>query len=275
VEGSFLEPGSRGPSAPTAAGDTVTLALQGDTVTLEQYAAGVERFAQLVDALAREAGASVRWEIEDLEVGSAITTARAVSTNGTPSADIERVTHAFLSVGIALERHEPIPFSPEVQQAAEEVADVLRLGVDAIRFETAEAEAVVTSAEPQVPPPVISRQSFRPAYGAVRGRVQTLSNRNTLRFTLYDLLTDRAVSCYVAKEQEELLRDIWGRQAEVEGVVSRDPLTGRPLSVRQVRDIRPLPEAEPQAWRRSRGAVPRRKGEPRAEDRIRRLRDAE
>jgi hypothetical protein len=158
--------------------------------------------------------------------------------------------------------------------AADHVVQVLRMGVEAIRFETAEADAivsdVVSNAERLRMPPV-----FRAALGTVRGRVQTVSNRNTLRFTLYDLLTDRAVSCYVPTGQEELLRDVWGRRAEVEGLVSRDPLSGRPVSVRQVRSVRLLPEAQPQAWRRSRGAVPRRAGEPRAEERIRRMRDAE
>jgi hypothetical protein len=270
-----LEPGSRRSGVPTASGDTVTLALQGETVTLEQYAVGVEGFARLVDALAREAGASVRWEVEDLEMGSAITTARAVSSNGTRPEDIERVTHAFLRVGQALENREPVPFSGEVQKAADAVAEVLRLGVEAIRFETAEAEAVVTNVGSQGTPVLSPPQPVPSAFGSVRGRVQTLSNRRTLRFTLYDLLTDRAVSCYVAPEQQELLRDIWDKRAEVEGFVSRDPWTGRPLSVRQVRDIRVLPELEPGAWRRSRGAAPRRKGDPRAEDRIRRMRDGE
>ena len=75
------------------------------------------------------------------------------------------------------------------------------------------------------------------AYGGVTGRIQTLSSRGGLRFTLFDTLFDRAVSCYLAEGQEELMRDVWGRMAVVEGLVTRDRATGRPQVIRSVRGV--------------------------------------
>lgn len=251
--------------------ETATLALQGERVTLDQFAASVTHFTGLLHALSREADVpKLEWEVEALEVGSTTTTARAVPNGYSPEA-VERVTASFLEVGQALQFRHPIPYGPEVQEEAAALADVLRSGVEAVRFETAVADAIVTEpllADPPAPPP-----TFRPARGSVRGRVQTLTNRRTLRFTLYDLITDRAVACYVRPEDEEKMRGIWGEIADVEGLVSRDPLTGRPVAVRQVTAIRLVPTGESHGYRRARGASPRRAGQSRAEDRIRRLRD--
>ena len=43
-------------------------------------------------------------------------------------------------------------------------------------------------------------------YGAIEGRVQSLSQRKGLRFTLYYQEFDRAVSCYLSEGQEERMR---------------------------------------------------------------------
>jgi hypothetical protein len=113
-----------------------------------------------------------------------------------------------------------------------------------------------------------------PVYGAIEGRIQTLTNRGSLRFTLYDTHNDKAVSCYVAEGQEDLLRDVWGRRALVEGRIRRDSQTGRPLTIRDVRRIVPLPEPEPYRFYEARGILPLMPGEEMPEERIRRLRDA-
>jgi hypothetical protein len=251
--------------------DTVTLALQGE-VSLEQFAEAVRRFSALVSELSAETKATgVRWEISDLEVGSTMATARGVADE--PKV-IERVVHSYLEVGQALEGGTTVPFSPRVQAEAQGLAAILTDGIQAVRFETAEADAIVTrlaeAKAPQLPEPTEPRT----AYGAVTGRVQTLTSRNRLRFVLYDTIHDRAVSCYLAEGSEDQARDIWDKMATVEGMVSRDPLTGRPLTVREIRRVEILDEGEPSGYERARGARPRRRDEAKAEERIRRLRDA-
>jgi hypothetical protein len=85
--------------------------------------------------------------------------------------------------------------------------------------------------------------------------VQTLTSRGALRFTLYDTFYDKAVSCYLREGQEEIMRDVWGLTASVEGVVTRAPDSGRPLNVRNVWNVTPVKVAEPSGWLSARGAI--------------------
>ena len=75
------------------------------------------------------------------------------------------------------------------------------------------------------------------AIGTVTGRVQTLQARGSLRFTLYDLVHDKAISCFLRPGAEDLMRGAWGNVVEVTGLVTRDAVTDRPRSVRDVIDI--------------------------------------
>src|SRR5690606_8099939 len=79
-------------------------------------------------------------------------------------------------------------------------------------------------------------------FGGVRGRIESMSRRGRLQFTLYDALTDRGVQCYLAAGMEDAMREVWGKLAIVEGIVHRDPVYGRPITVREVRGITIIPE---------------------------------
>jgi hypothetical protein len=251
--------------------DTVTFALEGD-ITLPTFRAAIDRFERLVASLTEEiaAEARIRWVIADLGTGSATATVRAVPGTAGAEAQIDRVVESYLAVGKALAAGETPGFAPDVQEAAWEVASVVNGEVEAVRFETAIADAVLTSApEPATAP---ERAPPRVAFGGVRGRVQTLSSRGRLRFTLYDALYDKAVSCYLAEGQEDIMRDAWGHVALVEGWVTRDPATDRPLSIRGIERVTLLPEGDPHGYRRARGAV---LGRELPEAIIRRLRDGD
>lgn len=103
--------------------------------------------------------------------------------------------------------------------------------------------------------------------------MQTLSSRGSLRFTLYDLVFDKAVSCYLEPGHEETMRGVWGKLASVEGWVTRDTLTGRPISVRRITSVQPRREVEPGSFREARGAVRAGPDAERPEVAIRRMRD--
>jgi hypothetical protein len=247
--------------------DTITLALNGD-VAIDDFSRAIEHFGRLVSALTQEVGRGVQiaWVVDQLEAGSAITTIRGEAED---PASVERVVRAFADVGEALAEQRPIPFSPKVADEARAIVRVVGKSITSVRFETPETDAVIVSHDVQaVPLPKII------GYGAVEGRVQTLSSRGQLRFTLYDALNDRAVICYVDEERAELMRNIWGRRVIVEGLLTRDPATGQPQTVRAVTRIEDLPDNEPGSYRRAIGAL---RGRPLGlspEDAIRRLRDA-
>ncbi len=257
------------------AGDTVTFAINSEELSMERFAIAIRRFVDLLSALNREIGqgAKIDWILTDLSFGSAVATAQAKIENEDQRQVVEQIAHSYLEVGRALQSAEPIPFSHRVEGHAIRVRDLLvDSDIEGITFETSENEVVIE--RPQGPQP-LPAEAWGYAYGAVTGRVQALTNRGSLRFTLYDRLNDRAVSCYMEPGHEDQMRDIWGKLVAVEGKVRRDTRTGRPLTVRSIRTISPTTEYERGAYRQARGAVPREPTEPRAEEVIRRLRDAE
>jgi hypothetical protein len=253
--------------------DTVTLALQGD-VSLSEFSTAVTRFNALVAALTTELHAEdVAWQIEALDYSSAITTARGVSLNGGHPDRIDQVVRSYLEVGQALEQGITIPFPAPIQKEAQGLAGLLEKAsrMEAVRFETAESEAIIR--EPAQTTTVSPPAKHEAAYGSVTGRVQTLSSRNALRFVVYDHINDRAVSCYLVEGRESMMRQMWDRVATIEGWISRDPETGRPLTVRRVSNVTPLAEVEPHDYMKARGALPHMENDPLPETQIRRLRD--
>lgn len=248
-------------------GDTVTLALDGD-VYLGDFAKAIQGLQSLISALEKEVarGANIEWGVDSLERSSAIATCRGVSAS--PEA-VERVTEAYLAAGRAREQGSPVPFGEPVKTALGSIASIIDGRVRSIRLETADGEAILQSPESRASP-----VALRVAFGAVTGRIQTLSSRGGLRFTLYDLVNDKAISCYLGEGQEETLRGLWGSIAIVEGSVTRDAVTGRALAVRRVTRVVPKREVEAGSYRLAMGAVPKPPKADSPEVIIRRLRDA-
>lgn len=249
------------------ANDTITLSLSGE-VSLDQLADAAKDLSALVDALSGEIAKHERaeWIVEYLEAGSATMTFAGQAAD---EETVERIVRAYAVVGRSLESGGTLPYSPKVEKAAKRITSLLNGSVTAVRFETPEETATVVS-----PSFNVAGQRQLHAYGAVEGRVQTLTSRGGLRFVLYDSLFGRAVYCYLEAGGEDLMRGAWDRRAVVEGWVSREPITGRPVSVRQVTSVRLLDEGERGSYRKARGAVPLGTDEPPPEETIRILRDA-
>jgi hypothetical protein len=250
------------------ANDSITYALSGE-VTKEAFAAAAADLSALIDALTADLVGKERpeWVVEYLEAGSATMTFAGVGEDVEEA--VEKIVHGYAAVGRSLERGDPVPYSPRVERAARRLTDVLNGSVTAVRFETPEESATVVS-----PSATVETQRHLQAYGAVEGRVQTLTSHGGLRFVLYDALFGKAVYCYLNVGSEELMRGAWDRRAVVEGWVSRDPVTGRPVSVRKVSSVSLLDEIQRGAYRQARGAVPTSREEPLPEEVVRTIRDA-
>lgn len=248
--------------------DSITLGLSGE-VSLAQLASAVNDLSALVATISDEVGGQeneAEWIVEYLDAGSATLT---FAGQAAEEDIVEKIVRAYEIVGRNLERGEPIPYSSKVEKAARRITSLLNGTVTAVRFETPGATATVIS-------PSVKAEAQRQlhAYGAVEGRIQTLTSRGGLRFVLYDSLFGKAVYCYLKAGGEDLMRGAWDRRAVVEGWVSREPVTGRPVSVRQVSSVRHLDDGERGSYRKARGAVPPGDGAPPPEETIRILRDA-
>ena len=256
--------------------DTVTFKVSGE-LTMEDFARTVRRFTDLVMALNKDTADAddLEWMLADVQFGSLAATAQARPKAGKEWSDdlrrgAEQVTDSYLEVGRALEAQTPIPGSDRVDEEARRIRDLTEK-IETITFETLVDDITIENVPEPHPLPDYARAYAR---GAVEGRVQALTNRGSLRFTLYDTLYDRAVSCYMVEGRQDQMKDLWGRLVVVEGLVRRDPRTGRPQTVRSVQNITTLREPEPDIHRRARGAALREQGQMRSEDAIRRVRDA-
>lgn len=259
-----------------ATSETLTVALEGPDISLSSFASAVTALDALLKGLSAEVAPNSRlvWEVEDLQVGSAIATVRGRTVSGDPEA-VDRVSVAYETIGAALTRGDPIPYSERVRHDVAALTSVLDDHVRAVRLETANKDYTIAG-DRELPSPPLPVRWERPhiSLGAVEGRIQTLSNRRSLRFTLYDSLDDQAVACYLNPGEEDRVRVLLGRRVIVEGEIRRDPWSGRPTAIRQITDIVPLPEREPDEWQAARGALADVwNGEP-AEETIRRIRDA-
>jgi hypothetical protein len=248
--------------------DTITLILSGD-VPLATFAETMGRFSALVQQLSDEVvgEGEIEWQISHLEGGSATASVRGIYHQ---AADIERVVRAYGIVGTSLEQNQPIPYSEEVARQAMAITSILDGKVTSVKFVTEDHTASISKPFIEEHEDIDRRYSF----GTVTGVIETISLRGQLKFTLYDSLFDRAVACYLDREQQERLRDAWGKQVSVTGWIFRDPDTGRPTAVHGIKGIAILDEVAPGSFERARGVIPWREGDDLPEVVIRRVRDA-
>jgi hypothetical protein len=253
--------------------DTVSLALEGE-VSLEQFAVAVQRFQELIRSLSREVipdrPSQARWVIDFLDAGSAALAARGVG--GRPG-EVEAVIDAVDLLASAAELQRPLPFSEATHVKVEQLTALLNGAISELRLGAADKSYVITAPDSQNIPPMVGSNLPMETIGAVTGRVETLAHR-TMRFSLYELLEDKRVDCFLRQGQEPLVANVWGKLAVVEGLVKRDARSGKPVSVRDISAVQSFDDPEPGRWRSSAGIAP---GPitPTPEDTIRRMRDDE
>ena len=245
--------------------NTLTFEL-GGRVEIADFANGIAAFQRLVAALTPR-DADVAWVVEDLQPGSAVVTLRGESDD--PAA-VELIVDDYEKVAAALSRHEDLPQQLDQRATAAAYAISDLTGVfDSVRFETTDVDHAIyrKGHDPY-------RPSTRLSLGGITGTIQASGNRGGLRFNLYESVLNKAVACYLASGQEELMRHAWGRRASVSGKISREASTGRPIAIRNIMGVKILENTPPGSYRRARGAVPWQPGDLLPEEAIRRLRDA-
>lgn len=248
--------------------ETVTLALNpGAAVALGDFVAAMSHFDRLLRALAQAHRGKdmpeMTWRLDGLAGGSAVVTASAEHPAAAAAAD------GYLQAARCDERESRVQ-GKRVEASAGKLLGMLGSGIEEMRFETSRGEVVLQYGGERKPVDV----PLAVALGEVEGVVETLSRRRGLKFTLYEPLFDRPVSCYVREDSAEHLRGIWGKRVIVEGRVSRDPATGSAVAIRDITAITPVVPTAPGAWRKTRGAIKARPGSPPPEEIVRKMRDA-
>lgn len=251
-------------------GDTLTLSLDGE-VRLADWAVALRELREMIDALAVQLSidTDLDWVVDDLRASSALATIRGVGDTEA----VQRVVRGYERVGESLEQNKPVPFGPEVSAPANRIAALINGSISSVRFETAARDCIV-QARPEaadVSGEIQSDSSPNEAWGMIEGRIQTVTTRGTLRFTLYDSVFDRAVSCYLSPQHaQDTMLDVWDKMARVEGWIARSPDTGRPYAVRRIQSIAVV--GVPVDFRKARGVLSFDRTR-RPEDMIRKTRD--
>lgn len=245
--------------------DDLTLTLDGD-VSIHDFATAISALDRLIKSLTEAIAddkSTIRWVVTELEAGSATTTLTGYAES---QQDVQGVIAAYSIVGRALSTGGAIPYSEKVRREAQKIMSVLGGEVSSITFDTTDERTTVL-------PELKGHREVKTStsFGAVEGRVQTLSNRAGVKFTLFDAIHDKPVQCYLETERQDELRDLWGKRVLVEGMVTRNARTGHPFNIRQISFIEVLPIIEPGTFREARGVLEYK--EP-ADITIRRLRDA-
>lgn len=245
----------------------LTFALEGE-LTLDDFSEAIKDFNALVSALSQEIGGTTKidWRIDELNAGSALATIHGVSSD---EQVVLGVVQGYAAVGKALQNRTPIPYSEKVRRAARSMRRRVKGSINSIRLETTFGEAIITRETE-------GRQESPIAYshGEVKGIVQTLTNRGGLRFTLYELLFDKPISCYLDEGQENIMRGAWGRKVIVSGLIGRESEQKRPVVVRHITNVQILDDTPPGNYRLARGIIPYNEESEKPEVIIRAMRDA-
>ncbi|MCG3199210.1 MAG: hypothetical protein HUU16_08985 [Candidatus Omnitrophica bacterium] len=241
--------------------DTLTLALEGE-IPLQAFSEAVRNLSLMIESLTQEISSpdSVDWIIQDLSAGSATATIRGLPRTKAGKRTIGKVIAGYEEVATCLQEGRKIPFSESVSAPALAISGILNGKVKSVRFETSDFDAQVEKPVATTPSGLVEGglppKSFVKVHGAIRGRIQSISNRGSLRFTLYDMNDDHAIGCYLKPGSEDLLRASWGKVAVVHGVIRRDTRTGKAFSVREITSLKTQRERTPGAWRGIVGIAP-------------------
>lgn len=232
--------------------ETITLSLLGE-VRLDVFASALGNLHSLIKELGKEVAdsAEIDWNVEGLEPGSALASFRGNARKDEEQPRVREVARAYAASGLSLQNETLFPYSKTTEKAALNILKVLDGGVEEVIFETEETEAVINFRNGHrkrefVVPPV-------PSYGAIEGRIQTLSSRGRLRFSLYDAF-GRRISCYLSEGNEDMMRDAWDKWVVVEGKIRRDA-DGRPISIRNVTEIKQRDAGPPKGYLEARGIL--------------------
>lgn len=251
--------------------NTVSLKLNGD-VSLSDFAKVMNHLTSLIQELTEEVGeqAEIEWEIAKLESGSATAVIMGKSHN---EFVVDKIVHAYEVIGKSITHNEPIPYSETIAYEAFGITQVINGRIKSVEMFTDDYRTIIEKSIEEKTPDEEEQRGY--SYGTVTGRVETLSKRGKMRFVLYDTMFDKAVTCYLAKNQEALMLDAWDKKIAIAGRVYREPDSGRPYQVRDVNYIEPKGISPPGSFMKAQGIVPWREGDEEPEKLIRRYRDAQ
>jgi len=235
----------------------LTLRLKGE-IPFRDLAKTFAGFQKLLDTIAQEIGKGndIEWTTGNMSGGSAEVTITGQSED---MEIVEKTIDATDVIFTNLSLSRPIPYSDYVARQARMLTNVINGKINEISIEAGKEERRITER-------IDDSSDIRKRYShdTIKGKVQTLRRHRAFEFTLYDSLFGKAVNCHVTAEQEDQMRQLWGHIVFVSGLVGRDNKTGRPVDVRNIREIRAVPDVPPGTYEEAAGIFDLRDRNPEA-----------
>lgn len=227
-------------------GGKLTLSFDAKVVSPDAFKRAVNAFVELIKAVSDEVvgdGKKIQWDMS-VEKGSCKLIASPV-----PDAETTRASGLVLRVmpdGLRqLERGtttSPQFFDDRALRAAKELAavkDGISNGVDYIKIQSIGKACDVGERTINSTSRLLGGQ--HQALGSIEGKLQTISDRGTLQFVVYDALFDKGVNCFMDDKIVDRAIKAWRKRVAVSGMVQYDK-EGRPVSIRvdEIREFKDL-----------------------------------
>jgi hypothetical protein len=213
--------------------NSITLDFDGPLITPDTFRRLVSAFVDLLSAVTDKAAGTGKKTVWNMTVstGSRLFIARAVADRKT-TATTQRVIRAIPDGLKKLEKGTaviPAYFDQRALRAARELASIPKQRkLTYVQFRT---EGPTISLGQRSADTAIKLLRQHQALGSVEGKLQTISERGSLQFVVFDSLYDNGVNCFMSEELMEQAKDAFRKRVSVTGMVQYDQ-ESRPVSIR-------------------------------------------
>jgi hypothetical protein len=235
-------------------GGEITLRFDGGLVSPEVFRKAVNAFVDLliqVSAEIAEGDDKPAWNMS-VRTGSNVLVARPlpeVNTRKKANEAIKVVISGFRKMEHGTS---DIPhFNRKALQAAKDLGTILakpgKEGITLIELRAGNGKAIsITARTSEIVASKIGVQ--HQAYGSIEGRLQTITERGTFQFVVYEALSDRGINCFIPQEKFKEAHAAFGKRVSISGVVQYDragmPVSIKVETIRIFREIDELPPIE-------------------------------
>jgi len=215
--------------------DCLTIDLEGD-LPLEKFEKAVVAFFELIKEVTKEVlreNQQIRWTVT-VRAGSAVLNAIPHYTEDL-AAQAREILHAVPSGVKSIESGtEEIPkfFNREAVRAVKRLGSLQGLkptDITAVKIRSGSEKAFVTPKSVVVADSLIGGQ--RQSYGSIEGKMQTITDRGSFRFVIYDSLFDHRVDCFIDEGLIDKAVGSFRMRVRASGMVQYDGM-GDPVSIK-------------------------------------------
>jgi hypothetical protein len=213
--------------------NSVTLDFDGTVVTPDTFRRLVSAFVDLLSAVTEKAAGTGKRTVWNMAVskGSRLLIATAVADRKT-EAVAEKVIRAIPDGLRRLEKGTPVApiyFDQRALRAARELASIPKeRKLTYVKFVAAGPPVPVSQRSADTAVKLLGQHQ---ALGTVEGKLQTISERGTLQFVVFDSLYDKGINCFMDEQIMEQAMQAFRKRVAVTGMVQYDQ-ESRPVSIR-------------------------------------------